>query len=193
VTDRPEGRPHPASAADPAADALPGAVRGLEGTTWTVARYAIGGALVHVPAGVHADAVFAAGRVSGSAGCNRYTGGCTASGSALSVGPLATTMKACPPPASEVEAVYLAALATVASYAQTIDRLTLFDASGAVVIEYVAVPRDAYLGSWTARMVNNGRQAVTSLRQAARSRWSWTTTAAHPAARRATGTWVRTR
>jgi heat shock protein HslJ len=135
----------------------------LEGSAWDLVRHVSGGALVAVPAGIHADVVFARETVSGSAGCNRYTGGYGASGSAIAFGPLATTMMACPPPASEVEAAYLAALATVVSYAVTADRLTLLDASGAVVVEYAAVPRDAYLGSWSARMVNNGRQAVASI------------------------------
>jgi heat shock protein HslJ len=134
----------------------------LDGTAWDVARYVSGGMLVAIPAGVHADAVFAGGTVSGSAGCNRYTGGYAATGSALSFGPLATTMMACPPPASEVEAAYLAALATVASHAVTDGRLALLDASGAIVAELAAVPPDAYLGTWTARMVNDGRRAVTS-------------------------------
>ena len=43
------------------------------------------------------------------------------------------------------------------------DRLTLFDTEGLPVVEYAAAPRDAYRGAWTARMVNNGKQAVTSL------------------------------
>lgn len=163
MTDRPDGRPLPAPAADREPDAAAGAAGRLDGTAWTVTRYADGGVLVDIPAAVHADAVFTAGGVSGSAGCNRYTGAFDASGDTATFGPLATTMMACPPPASTVEAAYLAALATVVSYAVAADRLTLLDASGAVVVEYAAVPRDAYLGSWSARMVNNGRQAVASI------------------------------
>jgi len=71
MTDPLEGRPRPASPADPAPAGGPGADRGLEVIAWTVARCASGGALVEIPAGVNADTEFADGTVSGSAGCNR--------------------------------------------------------------------------------------------------------------------------
>jgi heat shock protein HslJ len=163
MTDRRDGRPLPASSAGRGPAAGADATGRLDGTAWTVARYLDGGALADIPAEVHADLVFAAGGVSGSAGCNRYTGAFDASGDAIVFGPLATTLMACPPPASEVEAAYLAALRAVTAYAVTADRLVLLDASGAAVVEYTAVPRDAYLGSWSGRMVNDGRQAVASL------------------------------
>ena len=53
------------------------------------------------------------GTLSGFAGCNTYTGSFTLDGSAIDIGPLATTRMACQPPGSDIEAVYLPALDAV--------------------------------------------------------------------------------
>jgi len=53
----------------------------------------------------------AAGRVSGSAGCNRFSGTYELSGNSLRFGPLATTRMACPPEIMAVEDAMLKALA----------------------------------------------------------------------------------
>ena len=47
------------------------------------------------PPGMVVDAKFAGGKVSGFAGCNLYTASATISGAKLTIGPAATTMKAC--------------------------------------------------------------------------------------------------
>ena len=57
------------------------------------------------------------GRVSGSGGCNRLSGAFTRTGSALRIGQLASTKMACADPArSAVEAQFLQALQTAATY-----------------------------------------------------------------------------
>jgi len=151
----------------PAAGSRPAPGGALDGTGWILARYRDGGALVGVPAGVHADAWFADGRVAGSAGCNSFTAAYEAApaaeGGALRIGPCATTMMACPPPEADVERGFLAALAAGDAYVVDGQRLALLDVSGATVAELVAVPVDAYAGAWEATGVNNGRQAVTGL------------------------------
>lgn len=50
------------------------------------------------------------GRYSGNAGCNNYFGQFTEEDGALATGPIGTTMMACPPPKSQRETAYLAAL-----------------------------------------------------------------------------------
>ena len=92
-----------------------GSAAGLEGTTWSLADAAALGAQ---PA---ADAiptiVFGAdGTVSGTAGCNTFSGTYTADGATLTFGPLASTKMACPEPAMTVEGAYLGALAGVTGY-----------------------------------------------------------------------------
>ena len=56
------------------------------------------------------------GMVSGFAGCNKFSGPYTVTGSELSLGSLVTTKMACEPPASAVEAGILAALAGVKTW-----------------------------------------------------------------------------
>ena len=56
-------------------------------------------------------AAFADGQVSGSAGCNSYSGSVTSEGGqTLSFGPLVSTMMACPDPIMDQELAYLGAL-----------------------------------------------------------------------------------
>ena len=54
--------------------------------------------------------------MTGSTGCNRYTGLYTADGETLELGALATTRKACPPPAADVDRAFLARLEQVARW-----------------------------------------------------------------------------
>lgn len=61
------------------------------------------------------------GTVSGSTGCNTFTGSVTIDGTSLEFGPLATTRMACADPAvNEQEQAFLLALESVTSY--TIDQ-----------------------------------------------------------------------
>lgn len=67
-------------------------------------------------------------QVSGSAGCNRYTGPANVSGTSLTLGPdLATTRMACPEEIMSQETKFLDALARATSYRIANDRLTLID------------------------------------------------------------------
>lgn len=89
---------------------------GLAGTSWVLADAAA--ALGAEPA---ADAVptivFGAdGTVSGSAGCNTFSGTYTSDGATVTFGPLASTKMACAEPAMTVEGAYLAALAGVTGF-----------------------------------------------------------------------------
>ncbi len=58
------------------------------------------------------------GNISGSAGCNNFSGPYTTDGNKITIGPLASTMMACEGPAEimEQEAQYLAALQSAATY-----------------------------------------------------------------------------
>jgi len=71
-------------------------------------------------------------RVSGFGGCNHYAGPVEErTPGAIAVGPLAATKMACPPPAMDVEARYLAALAVVSRYTFVGGRLLLSGMDGA--------------------------------------------------------------
>ncbi len=56
------------------------------------------------------------GAISGLAGCNSFSGSFTLDGEAITLGPIVSTKMACEPPASAVEAEYLAALSGVATW-----------------------------------------------------------------------------
>jgi heat shock protein HslJ len=138
----------------------------LTGVTWALQTYRVDGTNTTVPASVFVDATFqeTPTAVSGSAGCNRYTGTYTVTGSDLSFGPMAVTQMACIGPAGDVESAYLASLATVATYTVTEATLTMHDSGGAEILAYAAVQPGALAGvTWHATGINNGQQAVVSV------------------------------
>ena len=117
---------------------LPG-LSGLAGTTWSATGVNNGkGGVVSVPAGVVITAEFAAdGTLSGTGGCNSYSGTWATTGTdALDIGPIAATAKGCPDPAGSTESQYLAALDAVATYAIEGRTLTLRDKGGATQVSY---------------------------------------------------------
>lgn len=70
----------------------------LAGTSWSIVEIdglAVSGDAYHVQ--------FEADRISGQAGCNRFSGTWSMSGDTLTLGPLAATRMACPGPAMEHE------------------------------------------------------------------------------------------
>jgi heat shock protein HslJ len=125
------------------AEGAPGPAAPLEGTPWRLASYAAPGQdLRPVLPGTEVTATFEGGRLSGSAGCNRYTAGYTLGGSvwAIAIAQTASTRRFCaaPPGVMEQEAAYLAALPTATHYRIEGDRLTLRLDGGALVASYAA-------------------------------------------------------
>lgn len=113
----------------------------LVGTTWTLSSIAAGDAVMSVVSGTEVTAVFAAEEtVSGSAGCNSFSGTYTSAGDRLSFSPLATTKMACAGYVMAQERVFLDAMSAVSSL--TIDgaQLTLQDRSGAMLLGFDGAP-----------------------------------------------------
>jgi heat shock protein HslJ len=113
----------------------------LAGITWSLELYrGSSGSNVPVIPTTDVTAFFGpSGDITGSAGCNSYTGGYTLSGqNGISIGPLATTLMYCGEPGvMDQETAYLALLRTVASYEVTIDAmLNLRNADGTTVLMY---------------------------------------------------------
>lgn len=115
----------------------------LVGTTWSATGVNNGReAVVSLVEGTEVTATFADdGTVSGSGGCNTYTGSYTVEDDALSIGPLATTLKACPEPqgAEEQEAQFLAAMERATTYLIDGTALELRDDAGALQVSFQAV------------------------------------------------------
>ncbi len=151
--------------ASAAASASASAGSGLEGTLWGLAEYlGPSGNAVPVPKDLTATATFAAGTVSGNAGCNDYTGTYTVDGDKLTIGPLATTKKACGPAQTALETAYLAALAKVATYTVSGKSLDLKTAENKVGLHFTATEAASLTKTrWVATSVNNGKGGVTSI------------------------------
>jgi heat shock protein HslJ len=113
----------------------------LVGPTWVLQSYNDQAAFVVPMEKTQIDLNFMEdGSVSGSSGCNQYSGSYQAGDISLSIGPLAATQKACSDPEGimEQEAKYLAALESVASYEINVNALLLKDDSGTVILAYGA-------------------------------------------------------
>jgi heat shock protein HslJ len=85
------------------------------------------------------------GTLSGTGGCNRYTGGYKLDGAQIKIGPLASTMMACLEPAGlmEQEGAYLKALEGAVSYRLDKGKLKLLDPAGQVVLVFSDTPAAA--------------------------------------------------
>lgn len=141
----------------------------LEGTRWRLTDLR-GQASAEGPA---PTLQFEGTRVSGSDGCNRYTGSYTRSGDDIQLGPgLASTRMACPAPLQARADAFARALGDTRRYriqtASTSDRLELLGADGAVIALFT-VQSQALPGTrWEVTGINDGRQAVVSVQTGTR-------------------------
>lgn len=95
----------------------------LAGGTWLVEDVNGGGVIDNA----RLDLTFADGRVSGKSGCNNYSGAWQQDGSAIKLGPLMGTRKACPPALMVLEGKFLATLEAAT--------LVTFDTTGAAFLK----------------------------------------------------------
>lgn len=72
------------------------------------------------------------GQVYGSAGCNRFTGSYSVSGTRIEMSPLAVTMMACPEPQMKAEQVFLKRLQNATRFTLGVDTLTLKASAGSI-------------------------------------------------------------
>jgi heat shock protein HslJ len=117
----------------------------LDGTSWKLEDSS-----AFQTKGVTVTLEFAAGRVTGTGGCNSYRGPFQVQGSNLTIGPdLASTRMACAPPADRVETSYLATLPKVQRFAVQGETLRLSDGRGKTLLEFTeADGESALLGAW---------------------------------------------
>lgn len=112
----------------------------LAGTSWQATGINNGKEAVVSQAGTEkVTATFGDdGTLSGSGGCNTYSGTYTTSGTdQITIGAIAATEMACEGPAMEIEQQYFAALGNVATYQLEGNTLTLRDATGATQVSFV--------------------------------------------------------
>ena len=115
----------------------------LAGTSWQATGINNGKEAVVSEAGTEkVTATFRAdGTLSGSGGCNTYSGTYTTAGAdQITIGALAATEMACEEPAMQIEQMYFTALANVATYQIDGNTLTLRDADGAMQATFTLMP-----------------------------------------------------
>ena len=98
---------------------------------WNVTGYNNGQAVTSPLANTTVTAIFTAHRSSGSGGCNDYSGSYTLDGTSVTIGPLASTRKACEQEIMDQEMAFFAALQTPATVEQRGAVVNLRDADGA--------------------------------------------------------------
>ena len=103
--------------------------QGLEDRTWVAER--IRGSAVS--AEIKSTLALAAGKVTGSSGCNRLMASATITGNSIALGDIATTRMACPAPVMAQERAFIEALASARSFRIEAGFLSLRDAAGAEV------------------------------------------------------------
>jgi heat shock protein HslJ len=118
-------------------------VKELAGTSWKATGINNGkGGVVSVAPGATVSLAFGTdGTVSGTAGCNNFTGGYTVEGTTLRFGPAAVTRKMCADAGvMQQEAAYLKALESVSTSRVEADRLELRTADGALAATFTREP-----------------------------------------------------
>jgi len=113
----------------------------LENTRWQAAGINNGrGGVVSSQTTALANALFSDGKVTGSAGCNRFTGSYRISDNRITIEQTAVTRKYCGEPEGIMnqEQQYLAALSRVRTFAIESDRLELRDDAGALQLSLTA-------------------------------------------------------
>ena len=85
----------------------------LTGVTWLAEDISGDGVIDNLQSTFTLDE---SGRLSGMAGCNRFNGQAKLEGTTMSVGPLATSRKMCPPAIMDQERKFLEALAKAKSF-----------------------------------------------------------------------------
>jgi heat shock protein HslJ len=131
----------------------------LDGTAWVLSSLPGRTPL----AGTAVTLQFAGARVSGSDGCNRFSGGYTPGKTGLQVGQLASTQMACPPDVMEQARAVTSALAESRSYRVAGDTLELLGEDGKARATFTAQSTQLAGTQWTATGINNGRAAVAGL------------------------------
>ena len=117
---------------------VPPAPEPLVGTNWTLESFHTADSVSSVIAGTTINAVFGEdGKVSGSAGCNRYFATYNTTGSSLSTGTAGSTKMYCGMPGVMVqENNYLALLAKVKTFTIEGRRLSLKDEKGTTILSF---------------------------------------------------------
>lgn len=137
----------------------------LEGPLWVMKEYRdADGDLIPSLADTPVTAEFSDSQISGSSGCNSYSGSYEINGDRIEFGLFASTMMACPEPQMELESGYLSALGGSTRFEIVDSSLTLMDDSGDVLVRFSASePISITSMPWEALAYYNGKGGFTSV------------------------------
>ncbi len=112
--------------------------RVLQGNIWVLSQYrGTDGEMVDTLPDQQVTAEFDGENLSGSAGCNSYSGPYTVDGSTMTLGPMISTMMACAQQSvMDQEAAFTGQLDQVVSYDIVDDQLQLSNADGEVILSF---------------------------------------------------------
>jgi heat shock protein HslJ len=142
-------------ASSPSPSAASAASADLEGATWVLDQASAEAMSTTAPPEARVDLTFEAAGAHGLAACNTYRGSYTLDGSSLTFGEMATTMMACEPEVSDLEAAYLAKLGAVTSYSPDGGQLTLSGGDGPDITFSAESPASLTGTDWNATMVGS--------------------------------------
>jgi heat shock protein HslJ len=110
----------------------------FEGSTWSLKFISDGQDMNPALMEVELTALFEDGEISGSSGCNTYSGSYELDDQDLTIGPLVLTMMACEDPKGvmDQESAYVLALESVAGYELVGGVMALVDSEGAPLLQY---------------------------------------------------------
>ena len=108
----------------------------LEGESWILTQMLTAGGQTEI-VDVAVSASFDGTKISGNSGCNSYNASYEATGAQISFGPIAGTKMACPEPEGNTEARYLQLLEGVASYEVSGRSMSMNDADGTPVLQFM--------------------------------------------------------
>jgi heat shock protein HslJ len=137
----------------------------LEGTLWVMEEYRDSeGNLVPSLPEITVTVEFLDGKVSGSSGCNSYSGSYEVNGDRIEFGLFASTMMACPEPQMELESGVLSALGSSIRFEVNDSSLTLMNDSGEVLVRFSASePGSITSMPWEVLRYNNGKDGFASV------------------------------
>jgi heat shock protein HslJ len=112
--------------------ASPTTLASLSGTSWVLVSYGRVGSQTPAASRIRTSLIFGAdGQVSGSLGCNEFSGNYKVNDGKLDFGPLASTLMACPEPQMTQEGTAIQVLTGTARFTLDGSTLTIYDTSGA--------------------------------------------------------------
>jgi len=132
----------------------------LESASWQLTDL---GGVPPIPGSVATIQFDATGSVNGTTGCNSYSGPYETQRADIEMGPLRTTLMACPGALGVQETAFFAVLERTTSYGIEGDTLTFFNSHSDTIATFTRLSNELPGTAWDVTSYNTGTEAVRSL------------------------------